>query len=158
VDNIPGQLYLISDPIATADLAIPVEAGAFDIFSITPAANVPVYVGHILLDCGVNAAVIQKASLVKRSTAGSGGTGLTIRNSSPAGPAASMSAVSTIATPGTIVGGPIACKDWQQFAELEFDYRDFPLLVVPGETLALLLPNVPAGFTCNVNIRAKEVK
>lgn len=153
--DIPGQKYYVSDSV---DISVPTEGGAVDLFAITAAANVPLYLEFANVNCGVDAAQIQEARLVKRTTAGSGGVALTVRNESPAGPAASFAANAMVTVPGSLEAAPVWSEDWQQFAAMEVDKRERGVLVVPGETIALMLPSVAAAFTCNINLTVHEVK
>ena len=153
-----GQKYYISDPVAVTDLNVPTEGTPVDIVAITASAAVPIYLEYLQINCGVNAAQIQKATLVMRSTSGSGGSALGIRNASPAGPGASMSANFLVTTLGALSGTPVYCEDWQQFGGLEIDRRDDPILIPAGMTLALELPSVSVGFTANINATATEAK
>lgn len=154
-----GQAYRISDPVATTDETVPTEGAPTDLVVLTAAAAVPFYLPYLQVNCGVNAAQIQKVSVVYRTSGGSGAAGsLGIRNTSPAGPASSTTANFLVTTPGSISGVPMWCEDWQQFGGFEYDQRDDAELVPAGLSFAVEMPSVAAGFTCNVNAYTVEFK
>lgn len=151
---IPGQLYEATDPLDIGETTSPTS---LDLITITPANNVPVYVGLIEVTADVDAAVIQSAYLVKRSATGSGGTSMASKNTSPAGPAAVTTLASLVTTVGAIIGNPIQSWKWQQFDSLVYDRRETGLLVVPGETLSLFIPGT-AVLNARVNVLYKEAR
>lgn len=154
MDNVPGQLYYLTDPLDIGETTSPTS---LDLFTITPANNIPLLVGLIEVTADVDAAVIQSAYLVKRSATGSGGTSMAARNASPTGPAMSAAVASLVTTVGAISGNPLFSWKWQQFDSLIFDRRESGLLVVPGETLGLFIPST-AVLNARVNIILKEMK
>lgn len=153
-----GQKYRISDTIQ-ADINVPTEGATVDLLVGTCAAAVPMYVEYAQINCGVNAAQIQKLGVVMRSTAGSGAGGsLGARNTSPSGPAASTTWNYMVTTPGTVSGSPFWCEDWQQFGGFEYDRVNDPEFVPAGSSWAIPLALVSAGFTCNINVINTECK
>lgn len=154
-----GQHYYISDPVITSDINVPTSGSPVDLIALSAAATVALYLEYFQLNCAVNAAQIQKLAVVMRSTGGSGAAGsLGIRNKSPAGPSASMSANYLVGTPGAISGTPQWAEDWQQFGGVEIDKRDNPHLVPAGFTWAICAPTVTVGFTMNPNGEVTECK
>jgi hypothetical protein len=155
-----GQRYFVSDPVATADINVATAGSALDLVAGSAAAAVPYFLEFLNINCGVNAAQIQKVTPVMRSTGGSGAGGsLGIRNVSPAGPAASSTWNYLVGTPGTLSGTPMWAEDWQQFGGFELDRRSDDAYLVPsGMTFAVNSPAVSAGFTMNVNGQILEIK
>lgn len=151
---VPGQTYDATDPLDIGETTSPTS---LDLITITPANNVPIYVGRIEVTADVDAAVIQSAYLVKRSATGSGGTSMASKNQSPSGPAAVTTLASLVTTVGAIIGNPILSWKWQQFDSLDFDRRESGYLVVPGETLAIFIPST-AVLNARVNVLFKEVR
>ncbi len=153
-----GQHYFISDPV-TADINVSTVGSPIDLVALTAAAAVPFLLNYLQINSAVNAAQIQKAAAVYRSTSGSGAAGsLGIRNASAAGPSASTVANYLVGTPGALSGTPAWSEDWQQFGGMELDKRDNPYLVPAGLTFAMNAPAIPAGFTMNVNAEITEMK
>ena len=139
---------------------MPTAGSPVDLVVGTASAAVPYYLEYFQINCGVNAAQIQKATPVLRSSPGSGAAGsLGIRNASPAGPAASSTWNFLVGTLGALSGTPMWCEDWQQFGGFELDRRGDDGYIVPsGISFAVELPSISVGFTCNINGTILEVK
>lgn len=154
-----GQHYVISNPVATADITVNTTGSPIDLAALTASAAVPFYLEYFQANSGVNAAQIQKGTPVLRSTPGSGAAGsLGIRNLSPAGPAASTTCNYLVGTLGSLSGTPFWSEDWQQFGGMELDRREDGYLVPSSTTFAFELPSVAAQFSCNINATILEVK
>lgn len=128
-----------------------------DLVTLTAVSGIPIIIERCIITSGANAAAVQTLQLVRRSTAGTGGTSGTLTPEPNSAPAASSTFAYNVTTPGTLKNGSDP-EIWQMFAPYEFNRKPGGLLVVPGETFAIALPSVPASFTASVHIEYIEVK
>lgn len=130
---------------------------AVDLCTLVSVSNIPLIVERIVVTSNANAAALQTLQLVRRSTAGSGGTGGTLTPEPNSAPAASSTFSYNVTTPGTLKNGSDP-EIWQMFAPYEFNRKPGGLLIVPGETFAIAFPSVPATFIASVHIEYVEIK
>lgn len=128
-----------------------------DIVTLTAVSNIPIAIERIVLTSSANAAAVQTLQLVRRSTAGTGGTSGTLTPEPNSAPAASSTFAYNVTTPGTLKNGSDP-EIWQMFAPYEFNRKPGGLLIVPGETFAIAAPSIPTTFTASVHIEYVEFK
>jgi len=148
---IPGQKYTATSGIFT------VPASATDLFLLGAVANVPIYLHRVVATSG-NSAVLG-LQLLRRSTASTGGSSITPRNTSPAGPAASSTLLlNPVTTTGTGTGD-FDDQSWNELAPYEFNQYPDGEIIVPGTFCALWMPTAPGStFTAAWTIEFTEVK
>lgn len=148
-----GQKYnAIQSGFSVATTGSPV-----DLCTLVSVSNIPFVIERIVVTSSANAAAVQTLQLVRRSTAGSGGTAGTLTPEPNSAPAASSTFAYNVTTPGTLKNGSDP-EIWQMFAPYEFNRKPGGLLVVPGETFAIAFPSVPTSFTASVHIEYVELK
>src|ERR1700741_1529375 len=137
--------------------SVATSGSALDLCTLTAVSGIPIIVERIVVTSGANAAAVQTLQLVRRSTAGTGGTAGTLTPEPNSAPAASSTFNYNVTTPGTLKNGSDP-EIWQMFAPYEFNRKPGGLLVVPGETFAIAFPSVPSGFPASVHSADIEVK
>lgn len=148
-----GQKYnALQNSFTVATTASPV-----DICTLTAASNIPVIIERIVLTSGANAAAVQAIQLVRRSTAGTGGTSGVLTPEPNSAPASSSTFAYNVGTPGTLKNASDP-DIWQMFAPYEFNRKPGGLLIVPGETFAINAASVGTLFVASVHIEFIEVK
>lgn len=136
---------------------VAVTASPVDLITLVSVSNIPLIVERIVLTSNSNAAAVQALSLVRRSTAGSGGSSGTLTPEPNSAPAASSTFSYNVTTPGTLKNASDP-EIWQQFAPYEFNRKPGGLLVVPGETFAINCASVGTSFVASVHIEYVEIK
>ena len=148
-----GQKYnAIQSGFSVAQVGTPI-----DLATLTAVSGIPIIIERVIITSGANAAAVQTLQLVRRSTAGTGGSSGTLTPEPNSAPAASSTFAYNVTTPGTLKNGSDP-EIWQMFAPYEFNRKPGGLLVVPGETFAVAFPSVPATFTASIHIEYIEVK
>lgn len=148
-----GQKYnALQNSFTVATSASPV-----DLIAITSVSNIPFYVERVVLTSNANAAAIQAIQLVRRSTAGTGGSTGTLTPEANAAPGASSTFTYNVTTPGTLKNASDP-EIWQMFAPYEFNRKPGGLLIVPGETFCIAASVISASFVASVHIELVEVK
>lgn len=137
---------------------VSVTNAAQDLIELTASSSVPFVFERAVVTCGSTTQTIGRLKLLKRTTAGSGGTSVTPRALDPAGPSASTSVNRTVTTPGT-GGNELDAAQWNIVTPAEFNHKPAGITVGSGERLAInLAAALGAAQNMSVMVEFREIK
>ena len=153
-----GQAYTITVPAMT----IPTTAAAgstIDIFNIATSSTVPILVTRVVATAAQTAAAIGQVQLMRRSGAGSGGTGVSALPTNGGSSASSVTATYLVVTTIGGAGNVMDSQQWNEFAPYEFNQKPSGVLVPSSGFLSLALVGLPAGtYTAAFTVELVELK
>lgn len=137
---------------------VSVSAAAQDLIEMTASSAVPFILERVVVTCGTTSQEIGRLQILKRTTAGSGGSAVTPRAKDPAGPSASTSVNRTVTTVGT-GGNAFDSLEWNIVTPAEFNYKPEGILVASGERVAVYLPAALGGSrNMSMTVEFREIK
>lgn len=141
------------------NITVPTNSGtAFDLVQLATSSTVPILVQRIVATTGALSSVIQRVSLLARSSASTGGTGITPHPLVGGASAATTVAYSLVTTTGT-AGNQYDNQQWNEFAPYEFNKLPGGLFVPPSSWVCLFLPQAPAStFSASFTVEFVEFK
>src|SRR5581483_982365 len=107
-----------------------------DIFTITAASGIPVILQRFVVTAAITQGQSIPATVVVRSTTGSGGStsAMSAQPEPPSGAATSSTLAYNVTTVGTLVK-TVAAVEWELFGSYEFNRKPGGILFTPGQTL-----------------------
>jgi hypothetical protein len=150
-----GQGYTVT----VDNFSVPISPGSFDIVQMATTSSVPIFVTRIIATANAVAASIQRLVLMRRSTAGTGGTGVTPKPTNGGSAAASTTVNYNLVTTTGTAGDLMDSQQWNEFAPYEFNQKPQGILVPVSSFLSLFNPASPGvAFNASFTIEFVELK
>ena len=150
-----GQAYTITYD----NFTVPNSGAPFDVFQLSTAALIPVFISKIYLFANASSAVIQRIQALRRTTASTGGSAANINPESPGSSAASCTALVIPTTTTGTAGAVLDTQQWNEFAPYQYDLTPRGILVPAASWFNLSCPANPAAtFQASIMLEIVELK
>lgn len=152
-----GQAYTLT----VENLTVPASAGAtpFDLVTVGTSSSVPLLLQRVVVTANATAASIQRVQLLRRSTAGTGGTSCTPFATNGGSSGTSTTCNYLVVTTAGTAGNPMDSQQWNEFAPYEFNQKPAGILVPVSSFISVALMALPGTtYSASFTLEFVELK